>query len=315
MRRRQRARCSLASLVSTLRRLAAKRLPLGALCTGGYALAHAGLLDGYRATIHWENLSALREQFPRVLISDHLFSVDRNRYTCSGGVAPLELMLNLIEEKLGSQTSQRVSEQFIVERKRDGSDRQYVPLRAQVACGAPQRDRRCLAHGSKHRESDPAGDHRASIGLVAPTDRAFIQAAGQLRAETLLPRTTVESRPRTAVQTSMPIMAISTACGFQSPPHFSKCYRNHSAIPLRPSAWTGGPRGPVTRRVAAAPCQSPTAPAASGGHFGITVHRASRPGECRVLTMACRQDTTGCGAPGRTMRPPPACRPGVACAQ
>src|SRR5512137_1226419 len=107
------------ALLSTLRRLAAKQMPLGALCTGGYALAQAGLLDGYRATIHWENLSALREQFPRVLISDHLFSIDRNRYTCSGGIAPLELMLNLIEEKIGPAVSRLVSEQFIVDRIRD----------------------------------------------------------------------------------------------------------------------------------------------------------------------------------------------------
>ena len=88
LRRRQRPRGRSPALVNVLRRLAARRMPLGALCTGGYALAQAGLLDGYHATIHWENLSALREQFPRVLMSDHLFTIDRNRYTCSGGVAP-----------------------------------------------------------------------------------------------------------------------------------------------------------------------------------------------------------------------------------
>ena len=53
-------------LLAALKRLAERRVPLGALCTGGYALAKAGLLDKYRATIHWENLSALREEFPRI---------------------------------------------------------------------------------------------------------------------------------------------------------------------------------------------------------------------------------------------------------
>ena len=82
------------ALLTALRRIAEQRVPLGGLCTGGYALARAGLLDRYRATIHWENLSALREEFPRVLISDQLFTIDRNRFTCSGGVAPLDLMLH-----------------------------------------------------------------------------------------------------------------------------------------------------------------------------------------------------------------------------
>ena len=59
-------------ILAVLRRLAERRVPLGALCTGGYALAKAGLLDKYRATIHWENLSALREEFPRIHLSDQL---------------------------------------------------------------------------------------------------------------------------------------------------------------------------------------------------------------------------------------------------
>ena len=120
------------ALLTALRRLADRRVPLGALCTGGYALARAGLLDNFSATIHWENLSALREEFPRVRISDQLFTIDRDRFTCSGGTAPLDLMLNLIQLKLGPRISQLVSEQFIVERVRNDTDRQYVPLRAQI---------------------------------------------------------------------------------------------------------------------------------------------------------------------------------------
>jgi transcriptional regulator GlxA family with amidase domain len=71
------------ALLTALRRLADRRVPLGGLCTGGYALARAGLLENFRATIHWENLSALREEFPRVLISDQLFTIDRTRFTSS----------------------------------------------------------------------------------------------------------------------------------------------------------------------------------------------------------------------------------------
>lgn len=219
------------TLLSTLRRLAAKQMPLGALCTGGYALAQAGLLDGYRATINWENLSALREQFPRVLISDHLFSIDRNRYTCSGGVAPLELMLNLIEEKLGPTVSRRVSEQFIVDRIRDSSDRQYVPLRAQV--GPVHRSVLAVASLMEANIENPLP--LEDIARQSGLSRRQIERLFKRHVHCVPKRYYLELRLKRArellVQTSMPIMAISTACGFQSPPHFSKCYRNHYGRP------------------------------------------------------------------------------------
>jgi transcriptional regulator GlxA family with amidase domain len=231
------------TLVTALRRLAAKRLPLGALCTGGYALAQAGLLDGYRATIHWENLPALREEFPRVLFSDHVFTVDRNRYTCSGGVAPLELMLNLIEQKLGPQVSQQVSEQFIVERIRDASDRQYVPLRAQV--GAVHRSVLVVAELMEANIENPLSlEH---IARQSGLSRRQIERLFKQQVNCVPKRYYIELRLKRArellLQTSMPIMAISTACGFQSPPHFSKCYRNHFGHP--PTAERQARRGIV----------------------------------------------------------------------
>ena len=222
------------SLLATLRRLGEQRLALGALCTGGYALARAGLLDRYRATIHWENLSALREEFPRVLISDQLFTIDRNRYTCSGGVAPLDLMLNLIETKLGTRIAQRVSEQFIVDRIRSDRDRQYVPLRAQVG----------VSHQSliKVAELMEANIEKTlSLERIAKEtglSRRQIERLFKRHLNCVPKRYYLELRLKRArellLQTAMPIMDITTACGFQSPPHFSKCYRNQFGHP--PSA-------------------------------------------------------------------------------
>jgi hypothetical protein len=112
--------------------LARRRVDLGSLCTGGYALAKAGLLDNYRAAIHWENMSALREEFPRIAFVEQLFAIDRDRYTCSGGVAPLDLMLNMIKTHLGGDIAPSISEQFILDRIRSERDRQHIPLQAKV---------------------------------------------------------------------------------------------------------------------------------------------------------------------------------------
>lgn len=221
-------------LLAALRRLADRGVPLGGLCTGGYALARAGLLDHCRATIHWENLSALREEFPRVRISDQLFTIDRNRFTCSGGTAPLDLMLNLIEARLGARISQRVSEQFILERVRTDHDRQYVPLRARV--GVSHRGLLKVAQLMEENIEKPLSLEQ--IAKATGLSRRQIERLFKRDLNCVPKRYYLEMRLRRArellLQTAMPIMDITTACGFQSPPHFSKCYRSQYGYP--PSA-------------------------------------------------------------------------------
>ncbi len=185
-------------LLAALRRLAERRIGLGALCTGGYALARAGLLDHYQATIHWENLPALREEFPRVHLNDQVFSIDRDRYTASGGTAPLDLMLNLIQLKHGLRISQQVSEQFLLERVRSDQDRQYVPLRAQV--GGSQGNMIRVAQLMEENIEKPlvAGADRPRDRALPAPDRAPVPAPPRLRAETLLPRDAPAPGPGTA---------------------------------------------------------------------------------------------------------------------
>src|SRR5258708_35608181 len=213
------------------RRLADRRVPLGALCTGGYALARAGLLDHFSATIHWENLSALREEFPRVKISDQLFSIDRDRFTCSGGTAPLDLMCHLIERRLGLKISQLVSEQFILDRVRKDTDQQYVPLRAQI--GISHRGLIRVAHLMEQNIEKPLSLDK--IAKATGLSRRQIERLFKRDLNCVPKRYYLEMRLKRArellLQTAMPIMEITAACGFQSPPPFSKCYPNHFVYP------------------------------------------------------------------------------------
>jgi len=125
-------------LLDTLRRFGRRGVPLGALCTGSHFLAAAGLLDGYRCAIHWENMSSLREQFPKVQVSSSLFVVDRDRYTCSGGVSSIDLMLRLVADAHGGQLARDISEQFILERIRTEEDAQRTPLHYLIGAGNQQ---------------------------------------------------------------------------------------------------------------------------------------------------------------------------------
>ncbi len=243
-------------MLAALKRVAERRVPLGALCTGGYALAKAGLLDRYRATIHWENLSALREEFPRIQLSDQLFSIDRDRFTCSGGVAPLDLMLHLVEAQHGAHVSQLISEQFIVDRVRNDRDRQYVPLRAQI--GVSHESLIKVAQLMEENIEKPLS--LDEIASATGLSRRQIERLFKRHLNCVPKRYYLQMRLRRArellLQTSMPIIDITTACGFQSPPHFSRCYRAQFGCPPSAERQTrpgkGAPSAPPRGEPAAA---------------------------------------------------------------
>lgn len=206
-----------------LRRADRRGLALGGLCTGAFALAEAGLLDGYRCAVHWENLAAIREEFPDIAFQEDLFVIDRNRLTCTGGVASLDMMMTLISAALGPRTAGKVAEQFVA--------RRLVPTARQTAGVSPELAARCppLAR---------AGEIMASH-LEQPLPLADVAAAASLsqrQLERLFQRHLSLSpnafyldlrfsRARELLRLSpLPITDVALACGFQSSSHFSAAY-------------------------------------------------------------------------------------------
>jgi transcriptional regulator GlxA family with amidase domain len=221
-------------ILGALRRLAQHRVDLGSLCTGGYALAKAGLLDNYRAAIHWENMSALREEFPRIVFVEQLFAIDRDRFTCSGGVAPLDLMLNMIKIHLGGDVAPLVSEQFIHDRIRNDRDRQRIPLQAKVGLFHETLMKAAALMEANIEQPLSLDELAAAVGV----SRRQIERLFKRHLNLAPTRYYLELRLRRArellLQTPMSIMDITIACGFESPPHFSTCYRGLFGYP--PSA-------------------------------------------------------------------------------
>jgi transcriptional regulator GlxA family with amidase domain len=213
-------------VTSALRRLAQRQIALGALCTGGYVLAKAGLLDGYKAVVHWENMTALEERFPKVVFSRQLFAIDRDRYTCTGGIAPLDLMLNIIQTHLGREIAPMISDQFILDRIRNDQDRQHVPLMARVGL-FHENLIEAAALMEANLEEPLSLDEIASLVGVSrrQIERLFKRYVGEVPTKYYLDMRLRRARSL-LLQTSMSVMEIALACGFQSPPHFSKCYRD-----------------------------------------------------------------------------------------
>lgn len=219
-------RAATSDILALLRRLGQRNVALGSLCTGGYILAKAGLLDKYKAVVHWENMTALEEQFPAVMFSKQLYAIDRDRYTCSGGVAPIDLMLNIIKDDLGRDIAPKISEQFILDRIRNEQDRQHVPLMARVGL-FHENLIEAAALMEANLEEPLSLDEIASLVGVSrrQIERLFKRYVGEVPTKYYLDMRLRRARAL-LLQTPMSIMEVAVACGFQSPPHFSKCYKD-----------------------------------------------------------------------------------------
>ena len=244
-------------ITAWLKEQSGRRMPLGAVCTGSFVLAEAGLLKGYRCTIHWENMTGLRERFPELVISPDLFEIDRDRYTCAGGSAAMDMMVNLIANKHGWDLANEVAEEFLVERVRGRNDRQRLPLRLQLGTSQPK-----LAEAVAYMEAnieelislDEIVTHVGQVKLVLyekgkklpdlddiashvgmsrrQLERLFQKHLNCVPSQYYMRLRLMHAR-QLLLQTSLPIVDIAFASGFVSTPHFSKCYREHFGIPPR----------------------------------------------------------------------------------
>ncbi len=245
------------AITDWLKEQAHRRVPLGAICTGSFVLAEAGLLAGYRCTIHWENMSGLRERFPELVISPDLFELDRDRYTCAGGSAAMDMMVHLIAKRHGWDLANEIAEEFMLERVRGRNDRQRLPLRLQLGTSQPK-----LAEAVAYMQAnieelislDEIASHVGQVKIVPCESGRKLATLDGVASHVGLSRRQLERlfqkhlncvptqyymrlrlmRARQLLlQTSLPIVDVAFACGFVSTPHFSKCYREHFGVPPR----------------------------------------------------------------------------------
>jgi transcriptional regulator GlxA family with amidase domain len=206
---------------------------LGAVCTGSWALAKAGLLDGFECSVHWECLASMQEAFPCAGVSTRLFSIDRNRYTSSGGTAPMDMMLHLIAREHGRELAAAISEMFIYERIRNEQDHQRVPLKHMLGTNQPKLQE-IVALMEANLEEPIDLDELASYVDVSrrQLERLFQRYLHCSPSRYYLKLRLVRAR-QLLKQTALSIIEVASVCGFVSTPHFSKCYREYFGIPPR----------------------------------------------------------------------------------
>lgn len=216
-----------------LRQLARRGVKIGGVSGGPYLLARANLLSGYRFTIHWEHAPAFLEEYPDLDLRRSLYEIDRDRLTCSGGTAPLDMLHGVIAREHGSELALAVSEWFLQTHVREGAGPQRMPLRERLGIAhAPLL--RVIARMEQTIETPEPREDLARLANVSlrQLERLFRQHLGRSLGEHYLGLRLDRARDLLR-QTSLSILETALACGFASASHFSRSYRERFGHPPR----------------------------------------------------------------------------------
>ena len=211
-------------LMAELISLDAAGVTLGGVSGGPVILARAGLMAGRRMTVHWEHAPALAELQPDLLIERNLFVIDRDRVTCAGGTAPIDMMHNLVAQRHGAAFAREVSDWFLHTEVRLAGDSQRAGL--QQRFGVTSRPLLDAIEMMETHVADPL-----SLNQIAEiTGVGARQLNRMFRAK--LGRSTMafyrdlrlERARRLLSQTLLTLGEVAEATGFAAMPHFSRAY-------------------------------------------------------------------------------------------
>jgi len=217
-------------VLAWLRKLSRHGVALGAISTGAVILARAGLLDGYRCTLHWENYESFIEEFSFAEATHAVYEIDRDRFTCSGGTAALDMMLSIIATDHGADLATGVSEQFIHDRIRLPADNQCNVENRILMRRSPKLADAVRIMSENVETPLPSLDIAKRLDLsLRQLERLFRKHKGCTPQQEYLAIRLRRAR-QLLLQTELSILEVSIATGFCSQSHFTRCYRTIYAI-------------------------------------------------------------------------------------
>lgn len=208
-------------LIRDLRRIAPRFRLVGGIDAAPWVLARAGLLDGHRATVHWEDLEDLAAAHPEIDVVPDRFVIDRNRVTISGAAPAADFMLHLIRARHGAALARQVAMSFLTE-ARAGTEPQTAPadpaLDPRVVQALARMEARIDA-------PEPAAATAKAVSLSPRRlETLFRQALGTTPAAHALDLRLQAAR-RMLTDTGHPIAEIALRTGFSSPSTLSRAFR------------------------------------------------------------------------------------------
>ncbi|KFE33872.1 AraC family transcriptional regulator [Thioclava atlantica] len=208
-----------------LQRFAITGKPIGALSNGSFVLARAGVLDGYRCTLHWESLAEFGEEFPLIETCREIYVRDRNRWTCAGGIAAIDLMLEQVATDFGGNLAAEVAEQFLHSRIRGPEEFQRMETKWRYGVRDERINAaiRCMEHNLETLVE--ISDIAQKCNLSLRHMERLWHKHFDMTPKQFYMRLRLKEAQRLLKETSEPIAGIALRCGFVSASHLGGTYR------------------------------------------------------------------------------------------
>lgn len=199
---------------AALREVSARGARVISVCTGAFALAHAGLLDGRRATTHWAFAEELASRFPAIEVDAAALYVDEGAVMTSAGLsASIDLCLHVIREDCGAAVGEQVARRMVAAPHRDGGQAQFIERVVAPGPAGSLEETRRWASERLHEPLDVAAMARHASVSPRTFARRFREEAGTTPLQWLLSRRVQEAR-RLLEETDLPIDAVAWRAGF-----------------------------------------------------------------------------------------------------
>lgn len=214
-----------------LTKMARSGVRLGGVSGGPVILARAGLMAGRRMTVHWEHAAALAEMHPDLVLERTLYVIDRDRVTCAGGTAPVDMMHALIAGHHGARFAHRVSDWFLHTEIRPPVGPQRGGLASRI--GTTNAAVLQAVAAMESHVSDPVtlGDLAAAAGVSArQLNRLFHAALGRSPMQVYI-ELRLEKAKNLIRNSPLSLTEIALATGFSSSSHFSRLFARHFGDP------------------------------------------------------------------------------------
>lgn len=222
--------------VGFLRAAEASGACVSSICTGAFALGHAGLLDGRQCTTHWKVVARLARDFPRArVLEDRLFVKDGPVYTSAGVASGIDLALSMIEDRDGPLVAARVARELVVYLRRNGARDQrsvFLEYRTHMHPGVHRVQDRLVSRPGE----TPALEELAEVAGMSPRNltRRFRELTGVTLKE-FSHRLKLEVARNLLCDPSLTVEAVAARCGFTDARQLRRLWRRHHHE--SPTAW------------------------------------------------------------------------------